>query len=75
MALVIDVEAFCILKARVGGHRRERCPQCKALKAIVTEVNNKTLDMISEVFKNTKPEVIFSAAQVSKHIDSLKTVE
>jgi hypothetical protein len=74
MALVVDVEQFCILKAKVGGHRQERCPQCKALKAIVTDVNNKTLDMISEVFDHTEPDVVFKAKDVAKMIRDLKTV-
>lgn len=48
MAIVIDVEGFCILKSKVGGHRTAQCPQCKALKAIAIEVNNQTIDMIAD---------------------------
>jgi hypothetical protein len=48
MAIVINVEDFCILKSKVGGHRTQVCPQCKALKAIAIEVNNSTIDMIAD---------------------------
>jgi phage FluMu protein Com len=74
MALVIDVEQFCILKARVGGHRQEKCPQCKALKAAITDVNNQTLDMIEEVFRKTEPDLTFTAKEIAKRIHDLKTV-
>ena len=48
MAIVIDIERFCILKAKVGGHRQDKCPQCAALKVFAIEVNNDTLDIIVE---------------------------
>lgn len=75
MALVIDVEEFCILKAKVGGHRSEKCPQCKALRAIVIEVNSKTLDMVKEIFERTEPEVRWSPEELVKHINGLKIVQ
>jgi hypothetical protein len=79
MALMIDVEEYCVFKKNqeklANGHNPKRCQQCGALRSLAISVNNKTLDMISEVYKHTKPEVVFSASDVAKHIDSLKTVQ
>lgn len=66
MAIVIDVERFCILKARVGGHRQEKCPQCSALKAFAIEVNNDTLDIIVDKLNQVKE---------GEKLDAKKTVD
>jgi hypothetical protein len=79
MALVVDVEEYCVFKkmqAKLSnGHSETRCPQCRALKALTIMVNNKTLDMIGDVFNHTQPDVTFTAKEVAKHIHGLKTVQ
>ncbi len=73
MALVIDVEKFCILKAKVGGHRPDKCPQCKALKAFAIEVNNSTLDLIVEKMQQVKEGEKLDAQKTVDAIIGLKT--
>jgi len=73
MALVIDIERFCILKARVGGHRQDKCPQCKALKAFAIEVNNTTLDLITEKMGQVREGEKLDAQKTIDAIVGLKT--
>ena len=73
MAVVINVEKFCILKARVGGHRQDKCPQCSGLKLFAIEVNNKTLDMIVEKLGQVKQGDKLDAAKVVDALVGLKT--
>jgi hypothetical protein len=73
MAIVIDVERFCILKARVGGHRQDKCPQCAALKALAIEVNNNTLDSITEKLNQVKDGEKLDAKKTVDAIVGLKT--
>ena len=73
MALVIDIEKFCILKARVGGHRQDKCPQCRALKAFAIEVNNSTLDLIVEKMSQVREGEKLDAQKTVDAIVSLKT--
>ena len=79
MALVIDVEEFCVFKAQeaklANGHSAKRCPQCQALRRVVIEVNNKTLDMIIEVFGHCKPGTVLPASDIARQIQGLKTVQ
>lgn len=73
MAIVIDVEKFCILKARVGGHQQDKCPQCQALKAFAIEVNNATLDLITEKMNQVKEGSKLDAKACVDAIIGLKT--
>ncbi len=73
MAIVIDVEKFCILKARVGGHRQDKCPQCSALKSFAIEVNNETLDMIVEKLGQVKEGEKLDAQKTVDALIGLKT--
>ena len=73
MALVIDVERFCILKARVKDHQQARCPQCQALKAFAIEVNNATLDLITEKMGQVKEGEKLDARKCVDAIVGLKT--
>lgn len=73
MALVIDIEKFCILKARVGGHRQDRCPQCSALKALTIEVNNATLDLITEKMGQVRKGEQLDAQKTIDAITGLKS--
>ncbi len=72
MALVIDIERFCIL-ARIRGHWQDKCPQCKALKAFAIEVNNATLDLISEKMLQVKEGEKLDAQKTVDAIIGLKT--
>lgn len=73
MAIVIDVERFCILKARVRDHQQGRCPQCAALKAFAIEVNNSTLDMIVEKLGQVKEGEKLDAQKCVDALVGLKT--
>lgn len=78
MALVIDPTKYCLFKAREkqlsNGHDDKRCPQCKAIRALVIHVNNETLDMIENVYKRTQPDLHFTAKEIAQSIHDLKTV-
>lgn len=73
MALVVDIEKFCILKARVRDHQQARCPQCQALKAFAIEVNNATLDLITEKMSQVKEGELLDARKTVDAIVGLKT--
>ena len=75
MPIEIDVERFCILASKVGGHRQARCPQCNALKAAVIEVNNLTLDSIAELLQSVaeKDGAILNPKKAIDAIIGLKT--
>lgn len=73
MALVVDIEKFCILKARIRGHRQDKCPQCSALKAFAIEVNNATLDLIVEKMQQVKEGEKLDAQKTVDAIIGLKT--
>ncbi len=79
MALVIDVEQFCVFRANQtklsNGHDSKRCPQCQAIRRLTIQVNNETLDMIATVFDRCKPETTLSAKEIATQIRSLKTVQ
>jgi len=78
MALLIDVEQYCVFRANQAklsnGHNPVKCPQCQALKRVVIEVNNKTLDMIIDIFKRCKPGVLLEAKEYAEKIQALKSV-
>jgi phage FluMu protein Com len=78
MAMVIDPTQFCLFKKNAAklanGHDDKRCPQCKAIRAVVIHVNNETLDMIENVFSRTEPDLHFTAKEVAQQIHNLKTV-
>ena len=78
MALMIDPTQFCLFKAREqqlsNGHDDKRCPQCKAIRAVVIKVNNETLDMIEDVYRRTQPDLHFTAKEIAESIRNLKTV-
>lgn len=73
MAIVIDIEKYCILKAKVGGHRQDKCPQCSALRSFAIEVNNKTLDMITEKLGQVKEGEKLDAKKTVDALIGLKT--
>jgi phage FluMu protein Com len=73
MALVIDIERFCILAARVKAHQQDKCPQCAALKAFAIEVNNGTLDLITEKMNQVKEGEKLDAQKCVDAIIGLKT--
>ena len=73
MALVINIEQYCILAARVKEHQQARCPQCAALKAFAIEVNNGTLDLIVEKMNQVKEGEKLDAQKCVDAIVGLKT--
>ena len=79
MALVVTPEDFCIFKAQASklanGHQQASCPQCQALRRLVVEVNNSTLDMIAEIFNRCKPGTTMSAEKIAAEILKLKSIQ
>ncbi len=79
MALMINVEEFCVFRANQtklsNGHDSKRCPQCQALRRLTIVVNNETLDMIAGVFARCKPETVIAASEIASKIEGLKTVQ
>lgn len=79
MAIVIDVEQFCVFRANQAklsnGHSAKKCPQCQALRRLTIQVNNDTLDRIEEVFRHFKPGTMLDAKAVADQVHGLKTVQ
>jgi phage FluMu protein Com len=78
MALMVDPTMYCVFNINkqklANGHDDKRCPQCKAVRALVIKVNNETLDMIENVYRRTQPDLHFTAKEIAEAIRNLKTV-
>ena len=72
MSVKINVEGFCILAAKVGGHRKEKCPQCKALECFAVEVHAATIDSICSRIDAVPEETILKPAKLIEMLQELK---
>ena len=72
MSVKINVEGFCILASKVGGHRKEKCPQCKALECFAVEVHAATIDSICNRIEAVPPENVLKPAKLVEMLQDLK---
>lgn len=75
MSVKVNVERFCILAAKVGGHRKEVCPQCKALRALSIELHAATIDSICNRIGAVPEETVLKPARLVEMLQELKRDE